>query len=610
MFCLFILACSGKSSPEVEGAPRPALATFPSPDWIDEAGQLAIPEGLLPEVEGGLPFPVQRVAWRTGFSPVQTTVIDPEVELDRESLPGADQLAEAGSVQLWDLDAGERLPAFAELDAWCMATPTDPACADEVPRLLVRPLRPMPVGHRVAVVATSAVRAATGEAWAGPSWWQDLVAGRPHGSLEAWVEPTQALLARLQELGVTEVAFAVDFPVGDGAAPLRSIIAQTPTPTAWSFRRVRDADLGDSVPPRTWKALEGSFTVANWLADDVQFELDGLDPRAQGEASANLYVHLPESLRDAPDGSAPVWIFGHGIFGAPADYLGEDDDPSALLELADRAGAVVVATEWRGLCQRDMITAVGVGNDISRIPELSDKLAQGVANTHALRRLLTEGGLLDDPLLMGKADPSRLRYYGISLGGIEGAVLLAVDPEIPHGVLHVGGSSWSTMLERSSNWPTFETLVGYGYPSPGDRQVLYAAMQLFWDEADPASFGAELRGRSALWQESMGDEQVANITTESLARAAEATLLLPAHSAPVGLSTAAAPLRGPALAQFDPQVGEPEPVNRPPAVSGAHGIPRHWNGTMEQILRFLDPLDPGVVEHYCGASACAADNPG
>lgn len=607
---LLILACGPGSDKATEGAARSPLATFPSSHLVDEAGRLAIPAGLLPEAEGGLPFPVERLAWREGFSSVQTTVIDPQVELDRTSLPTPEQVGEAGSVQLWDLDEGQRLPVFAELDAWCATTMGDEACADEVPRLLVRPLRPMPVGHRVAVVVTDQVRTADGQAWAGPQWWQDLAAGRPHPDLASWQEGTDEVLAQLEQLGVEGVSLVVDFPVGDGTRPTRAIAEQVQTPTSWSWRRTVDVDEGDSVPPSTWKQAEGSFLTDNWLQDGVQFELqDGL-AQAQGQLEAVLYLHVPQSVRGAAPGTVPVWLFGHGIFSSPADYLGEDDDPSALLELADRAGAIVVATEWRGLCQRDLITAVGVGNDISRIPELTDKLAQGVANTIALRRLVTEGGLLDDPLLEGLADPSTLRYYGISLGGIEGAILMALDPAIPHGVLHVGGSSWSTMLERSSNWPTFEDLVGYGYESPADRQVLYSAMQLFWDEADPAGYAEDLRGRSVLWQESMGDEQVPNITTESLARAAGANLLTPSHSEPWDIPLAAAPLTGPALAQFDPQVGVPDPVNRPSPVSGAHGAPRHWDGTMAQILRFLDPLDPGVVEHFCGSTACAADNPG
>ena len=101
----------------------------------------------------------------------------------------------------------------------------------------------------------------------------------------------------------------------------------------------------------------------------------------------------------------------------------------------------------------DILTAVNVGNDLARIPELSNKLAQGVANNVALTRLILEGDLLDDPVFQGVADTSQVFYYGISLGGIQGATMMANNPYIEHGVLHVGGGVWSTLLERSSHWP-------------------------------------------------------------------------------------------------------------------------------------------------------------
>ena len=96
-------------------------------------------------------------------------------------------------------------------------------------------------------------------------------------------------------------------------------------------------------------------------------------------------------------------------------------------------------------------------------------------------------------------------YVGVSLGSIEGAVVQAVDP-FHAALLHVGGSTWSTMLERSSNWPVFEDLLVAGVPSARDRQLGYALSQLYWDPVDPANYVAELRQRSVLWQESIGDD--------------------------------------------------------------------------------------------------------
>jgi len=586
-----LLACSGSSDTVVRSGTLP----FPDAGYVVD-GHLALSPDDFETPWDGTPVDTDRVAWRTGFSSVQTTVFQFEAALDGASLPGPDEGATDGSVQLWDLTDGVPLPCFAEVDLY----PDNP----EVPTMLVRPLVPMPVGHRVAVVVTTAVRTSAGTALEAVDWWAAAVAGEPTEGFDA--DHTRDLAAELEALGLSDVAVAVDYPIGDGTAPTRHLTETVSIPGSWRF----DRTWTEGLPEGAWQALEGSFSTDDWLVDDGAFDLDDLGiPALQGTTDAELYVYFPESVRDAAPGTVPVWIFGHGIFSHPENYLGADDDPSRVADLANRAGAIVVGTTWRGLTQADILVPVLVGNDFGRLPELSDKLAQGVANTVALARLLAEGELLDDPVFEGLPRRDGLRYYGISLGGIEGAVLMASTDLVQHGVLHVGGGAFSTLLERSSHWTTFEPLLEDGTASPAARQVLYSASQLYWDVADPAGWVDDLVGRSLIWQESVGDEQVPNLTTELMARAMGATLLEPAATAPFGIESGV-PVSGPALVQFDPQVALPAPGNRPAEVSGAHGAPRLWDGTTAQTLRFLEADDPGVIVHLCGGSVCAADNPG
>lgn len=571
------------------GPARPALAVFPTPDLVVD-GHLALPNDLPSALT---PVPVERLAWRTGFSPVQTAVFRLDVVVDPTSLPGLDGPAFGGAVQVWDLTEGVEVGAFAEVDAW-----PDP---EAPPPLLVRPLRPVPAGHEVAVVLTSRVRTEGGGALERPDWFAALADGHPAEGQEHLAAPVRTLLDALDEAGVDDVVLATGWPVGDGTAPLRAMVDDLPVPPSWRFYATDDADLGDLVPPHTWRQAQGYLTTRTWLVDDVTFDLgpDGV-PTPQGDDEATLLVHLPASVKDAPDGSAPVWIFGHGIFSSPSRYLSDPDDPSHVLELADRAGAIVVATAWRGLTTGDFSVPVIVGSDFGRFPELTDKLAQGVANTAALVKLVREGGLLSDPVFAGKADPDTIRYYGISLGGIEGATLLALVPEVPHAVLHVGGGAWSTMLERSQNWTVFEDLlVENGLDDPRDRQVLYSLSQLFWDAADPTSYVEELRDRSALWQIALGDDQVPNLASWMVVRGAGAKLVRPTVDV-VGLDAVDAPASGPAIAVFDPQEGNPDADNRPAPDTTSHDVPRRWEGTTRQTLRFLDAEDPGVVEPACG----------
>lgn len=599
---LLLLACRDPADDKGPGPTRDPLSPFPNA-WLLEDGRLAIPADALPTVEGGTPLDVDRLTARSGFSPVQTAVIDLGAALDPALLPGADEaLAGEGAVQLWDLDAGQPVRAFAELDAW-----PEPA-EDEAPVLLVRPLEPFVAGHEIAVVLGQELRGADGAELEAPAWYRAAARGEAGEHLAAEAEDTPVLLERLADLGVPEPLFAFSFPVDDGGPILDHLADAVELPSTWSWSAILDADAGDALPAGAWRQLSGTFEVQSWIGEDGRFSItDGL-PEPQGTAEASLLVHVPDSAREAAPGTVPVWLFGHGIFGDPSSYLSDEADESAVVELADRAGAILVATTWTGLSSRDLGNVLGVAQDFGRLPEVTDALAQALANQQALVRLVLEGGLLEDPELGGLADPGRLYYYGISLGGIEGAVLLAHEPRLEHAVLHAAGSTWSTMLERSFAWQSLEPLVVESVPSPRDRQILYAASQLWWDPVDPATVAAELAGRSILWQECLGDDMVPNLSTELLARGVGATLLTPSTTAPEGIPTAAGPLTGPALFQFDPELEPPPDANRPAERTHAHNIPRLWESAIAQTARFLDPTDPGVAEATCGEEPCTASN--
>ena len=135
--------------------------------------------------------------------------------------------------------------------------------------------------------------------------------------LEGRARHYRDLDAALETLGATPRAVAVDFPIGDATATVRHVAEQVGIPSSHVFDTVLDADEHD-LPPQTWRRLQGTFPVDDWLLDDAHFVLDdaGL-PSLQGTAEAELYVHLPASIRDADPGTVPVWLFGHGIFTSP-----------------------------------------------------------------------------------------------------------------------------------------------------------------------------------------------------------------------------------------------------------------------------------------------------
>lgn len=562
---------------------------FPSLAQVGTDGRLAL-QGM-PQTRQ--PLPVGRLSWRTGFSPGQTAmVVLPGV--DSASLPGfVAPSAGQGSVRMVDLTASAWVPCMAELDA-------HPEAVDQ-PALLVRPLHALTVGHRVAVVVTT-------EAVARPPGFDPE---RPMN---------RAVLGELAGLGVMEeeVAVAWEFPIGDGSAPLRSAIEQRrrsdfPDPV---FEKVRGND--GALPPRTWRIAEGSFETTGVLGDDgrIVLERDGSITPTAKPFEASLYVHVPAGVEDAPAGTVPVVVFGHGIFQSPEAYFDVEKDADGVLRLAEDLGAIVVGTTWRGLSNEDLTLALGVAGDFSRLPEMTGRLVQSQLAVREMIEALRAGSWFDDPVFHGSTgqslpDPDHVSYYGISLGGIEGAVLMALSPPVDAAVLHVPGAMWSTMLERSSNWSLFEGVFGPAVPDPVDRQLLYSVSQLWWDPVDPIAYADQIADQPVLLQESVGDEQVPNLTTEALARSAGIPALVPFVDAPaLDTMVLPAPDGSAALVQFDPETARPEPVNRPARRTGAHEGPRQWSGQRGQVVRFLDPERPGQLVHLCGEQACAASNRG
>lgn len=566
-----------------------------------DAGKLAIPADVMAPVS--TPDP-SRLTWRDGFSVAQTSVLQLP-DIDPSDFPGPTSLRPGeGSVRMLDLTTGAWLPLMAELDAHPDA---------EQPALLVRPLVALTPGHRIGVAVTTA-------AVDRPDAFDALLTGEAGRSNEALSSHMVELVEAFDGAGLAEadVAVAWDFPVSDARAPLRSALDQLELSGTWSWQFTRDADDGDSLVPTAWRTGTGTFEVTDFLVDDRILDLqpDGT-VRPTGTASANLYVHIPQSVRDAPAGSVPVMVFGHGIFASPQLYLDEEDDPSGLQQLAEEAGIIVVGTNWRGLTTTDTVEVIAAAVDFKDFPPVPERLVQAQVNARTLTELVVGGQLFDDPLFVGDSGQKlpmegRAVYYGISLGGIQGAILLANDAPLDAAAFHVGGSMWSTMLERSSNWSTFEAILVDAVPAPEDRQLLYSMSQLWWDFADPISFTEELVDRPMLYQVSMGDEQVPNLTSEALARSIDLPLLQPSATTPDGLDPVTGPLPpgSRAFVQFDPELPPNPPDNRPKPVTGAHHGPRLWTGARRQVIDHLQLGSEGQIVHHCGDAVCSESNQG
>jgi hypothetical protein len=224
--------------------------------------------------------------------------------------------------------------------------------------------------------------------------------------------------------------------------------------------------------------------------------------------------------------------------------------------------------------------------------------------------------LVNDPAVGWAGDGSHVHpdttwYYGGSLGGIQGASLTAISPDVTRAALSVPGAGWSTMLQRSIHYASIEFIVDALYPDPLSQSAFLAMLQTFFDRSDPAGLARDLAANDEkviLLQEAIGDVQVPNLSTDLLARAMGAHQLEEAPYPIFGLDLLTGPSTGPALTQFIlPDALEdytpPESNTTPTTENGVHGEAPTSDVALAQLIRLLDT---GSIIHPC-EGACDPD---
>jgi hypothetical protein len=249
----------------------------------------------------------------------------------------------------------------------------------------------------------------------------------------------------------------------------------------------------------------------------------------------------------------------HGLATAAISVVGHGGGPRGRLLVTGTNGArLAVQVPGRGLdadgdgqiARTEGLAARGAARALG----ISDGVRQQVVDLMALARALRDGLDVDGDGL-SDIDGRRLAYVGQSLGGIYGALLLAVDPRVRLGVLNVpGGSvieiarlapSFRPLLERAmgerrppltNRPPSFqEDLPLRGDPAVTGPVSGALAIQAFLARAewlsrrgDPLAYARHLRSvplaeapARLVIQFAQGDRVVPNPTTEALVRAGE-----------------------------------------------------------------------------------------
>jgi hypothetical protein len=438
-------------------------------------------------------------------------------------------------------------------------------------------------------------------------------------SLEARRPAMEAILDKLEtDCGVPrgELLLAWDFTTASDDSVERYLLhmrdetfAQLEGSAAPAFvvESVEDDPLGD---PRICRRVEGTFSVPLWTTFDGPGSVLNLDPATDlpvqnGVADVPFTVVIPCSLVDPTPAAGRPIVYGHGLLGDRGEVTAGN-----LRTLADTYGFVLGATDWQGFSENDVPTVLGFLGDLSGFSKLSERLHQGVLNQLVLARLMrSPAGFASHPAFrigdVPLIDTTAVYWYGISQGGIEGGVVMALSQDITRGVLGVPAANYSTLLYRSVDFAPFFALLKVAYPDPVARSLLLGLIQQLWDRSEPngwyhhtvAGTLPDTPPHRILVHMAHSDAEVANLGTEIMVRSTGIPQLFPVNRHYYAIPEAVAPFDGSAFVESDFGLPAPPVTNTPPDENDVHGRMRALPAIQAQIDRFLRP--DGQVEQFC-----------
>ena len=564
--------------------------------------------------------------WSPG-TPILTVV--PGLSTARSRIPSeanpGDSLRPDAPIVLLDAKTGQRWPYTAELDT----NATD----GEQPLLIIRPAVNFPDGHRF-VVALRHLRDAAGKAIPAGA---EFAAQRAHASakdgvfgplLKAHVPVQDLYLAWTFTIASTRNTTERMLHIRDDA--FASLSGKAPSFTVDTVT----ANYSDKVATR----VEGTFQVPNYLTSPVNHQepvlgtdpglpgtrfhyLPGDDlPDRTGSFTATYTCDIPRSA--SSQHPARGSIYGHGLLGGQGEV-----GAGNVQKMGNENDILFCATDWYGMATGDVPNVATMLADMSNFPTLPDRVQEGMLAQLFLARLLKDPrGFASDPAFHGRLRPGTVYYDGNSQGGIIGGALLAVSQDITRGVLGVVGMNYSTLLDRSSDFATYESVFNAAYPSEVDREVVFGLIQPLWDRAENNGYASHITDNplprtprhTVLLHVALGDHQVSNYSALVMARTLGARtnsgFLRPGRSWETspgwGLPRFSGSWSGSAIIFWDSGTALPPLGNTPPAAgAGAAGHDPHEDPRATYLARvqkglFLQPH--GSVVDVCAGRPCLA----
>ena len=371
---------------------------------------------------------------------------------------------------------------------------------------------------------------------------------------------------------------------------------------------------------KTFMRIRGTFTAPQYLEfQQHNRETPSLLNRSGDgtpvyveDAEIPFTMVIPQVLADLNE-SGPLVVFGHG-------FLGTGEGTSNYVsDWAEDYKVSFLATDLYGWSSSDLYTIeLGIVNPLF-FQHQAERLQQALINKMSMIR--TFKGVCSDLAEMqhngtNLVDSSDVHYMGYSLGGIYGSSVVAISPDIDRAALWVGGSGFSTMIERSTNFAPFQEGFSSfaGYPQRNDRALLVGVIQQLWSVTDPETYlpfaeqgyADELGPFNFISIISVNDAQVPALSSDRAARTAGIPVLDSSARLPYGLTPAAGPITGSAVVYWDggyPAMPDDNSAPPPDQSSKAH----NEIGPIEAVNDMVrDFLLTGIINDTC-SDTCTFD---
>lgn len=492
---------------------------------------------------GGVHIDTEQINRSDGFSPGAPAIVQvPGLDLTvTPGTPTVDQPSKSldpdSPVLVFDASTGAKWPIWAEIDSVDSDDPN--------PVLFIRPQTNYIEGHTY-VVALRNLRNTDGEAIPPSPVFDAYLHGTDLPGVAGFADhkaATTHILDELESWGVARdgMYLAWQFTV----ASTTNLTGRLVHIRDDAFERLGGPDglTNDAAPNFTitsvdddpeWDGIArdiiGTYDVPSYLTGDGSpgsvFDTgpDGL-PRFSGTTyTADFRCIVGDAALTTP--GIPT-VYGHGLFGTLNQV--RSDSQRAMVA---RFGRVYCSTDEIGMSDADEIPSIGILQDLSRFPELVDRLQQGVLNELFLARLLNspQGFATNAAFQNASGDPlieaHAVTYDGNSQGGILGGVVTAVSTDFTQAVLGTTGTDYATLMDRSTDFAPFFAVLNSSYPARIDQTIALDLIQMQWDRSEPNGYSAHMiddllpntPAHKVLMLLSYGDHQVNNWSGDVQAR--------------------------------------------------------------------------------------------